>query len=404
MMASPITSFSLRSGRWWGAASGRTMVVAGLLLCLVLILRPDRALAQEGADDDQQCMVCHSTPDLTMVLPSNEVLPLTVDPQVLVKSAHGTEAEEPVHCVDCHNNTTGYPHPPFAQPDFRSWQVQMSLVCGNCHEDQAVEQQDSMHSRHLAAGRIEAATCVDCHGSHDVSWANAEHPGVDRRQQVEACGRCHSVIADEYRESIHGQRLAEGNADVPACSTCHPAHQIEDPRSAEFRLKSPELCGQCHADAELMSRYDISTDVFDTYVADFHGTTVEIFESLAPNEYTNKAVCSDCHSAHRILPADDENSTVMKANLTRTCQRCHPDAEPSFSDSWMSHYRPSWEHFPLVTAVSWFYKILIPLTIGLFVAYIGLDAGRTWLDRARQRREWRRARRQRQQQKERKEP
>ena len=37
---------------------------------------------------------------------------------------------------------------------------------------------------------------------------------------------------------------------------------------------SPELCASCHADEELMAPYDISTDVFETYVDDFHGTTV----------------------------------------------------------------------------------------------------------------------------------
>ena len=45
-----------------------------------------------------------------------------------------------------------------------------------------------------------------------------------------------------------------------------------------FRLQSPEMCGKCHADKELMQKYGISTDVFDTYVADFHGTTVAIFK------------------------------------------------------------------------------------------------------------------------------
>ena len=216
---------------------------------------------------------------------------------------------------------------------------------------------------------------------------------MDWAAQVDACGACHSDIADEYRQSIHGQALAEGNEDVPTCSSCHPAHHIEDPQSAAFRLASPELCGQCHADEELMSEYDISTDVFDTYVSDFHGTTVQIFENTHSGEATNKAVCSDCHGAHLILPPTDENSSVMQANLTETCQRCHPDANESFTASWMGHYRPDWEKFPLVTTVDWFYKILIPSVLGFFVVYIGLDIGRTWLERSRRRREWRRSRR-----------
>jgi hypothetical protein len=64
-----------------------------------------------------------------------------------------------------------------------------------------------------------------------------------------------------------------------------------------------------------MSQYDISTDVFDTYVADFHGTTVTLFEKQTPDHETNKAVCYDCHGVHNILPSTDENSSVIKANL-----------------------------------------------------------------------------------------
>ena len=42
------------------------------------------------------------------------------------------------------------------------------------------------------------------------------------------------------------------------------------------------------------------------------------------------AICSDCHSPHRNLPADDEKSTVHSANLGSTCGRCHEDVNPSF--------------------------------------------------------------------------
>ncbi len=365
-----------------------------LLLAVVgLLLLPATTFAQDGpVVSNEQCLLCHSDPALSMVLPSNEVLPLVVDASELQHSVHGS-ASEPLYCVDCHNDKAGYPHADFPAPDYRSWQLQISMVCGNCHEEEATTRQESIHARLLAAGRSEAATCVDCHGSHDVSVAAEDKVSTIREDQVEACGRCHSSIAAEFKDSIHGQQLLDGNPDVPTCSTCHPAHHIEDPRSAAFRLKSPELCGQCHADKALMARYDISTAVFDTYVADFHGTTVKIFEDTAPDELTNKAVCSDCHSAHHILPSTDANSSVMQANLTETCRRCHPDADDSFTASWMGHYQPDWQHYPVVTAVNWFYKLLIPGVLGFFVIYIGLDAGRTTIERSRQRRAWRLARR-----------
>ncbi len=363
----------------------------GIFLALALsFLLPLAAHAQGDPDPNRatndQCLVCHAEPGLSMVLPSNEVLPLTIDGDALEASAHGLHASEEVRCVDCHNDMVGYPHADFPDVDYRTWQLKMSLVCGNCHEEEALNRQESVHARLIAAGKFEAASCADCHGSHDVQWADPEKHEVDRMHMVDACGQCHSTIAEDYKQSVHGQEAAKGNKDVPTCSNCHPAHGILDPRSPEFRLKSPELCGQCHADEELMSQYDISTDVFDTYVADFHGATVEIFEATEPGEITNKAVCSDCHGAHLILPPTDENSSVMSANLVKTCQRCHPDANESFAKSWMGHYRPDWKHYPIVTAVQWFYWLIIPFTLAFFAVFVSTDAFRTLKDRKKKKR------------------
>lgn len=373
------------------------LALALLLALMISVLASSPALAQGGAEEtsNERCLLCHADPDLSMVLPSNEVMPLGIDPAVLAGSTHDS-----LLCIDCHNDKVGgYPHAPIPAATFRGWQIEISQVCGNCHGEQALDRQDSVHGRLLAAGRSEAATCVDCHGAHNVQPANWHaNANVPPEQEIDACGQCHNVIASEFRISVHGFQLLAGNRDVPSCSTCHPAHQIEDPRTAEFRLNAPDLCGSCHADKAMMAKYGISTEVFDTYVADFHGTTVKIFEDVAPDRITNKAVCHDCHSAHRIMRPDNANSTVMQANLLETCQRCHPDADEAFTASWMGHYPPDWQHYPVVTAVDWFYKILIPAVVGFFVVFIGLDLGRTWLDRSRQRREWRQARRRERQQ------
>jgi hypothetical protein len=118
-----------------------------------------------------------------------------------------------------------------------------------------------------------------------------------------------------------------------------------------------------------MGRYGISTDVFDTYVADFHGTTVVLFEEIAPDQETNKPVCIDCHGVHDMRKHDDEESRVIKQNLLRTCQRCHPDATANFPDSWLSHYQPSPERSPIVYFVDIFYKVFIPGVLGAMIVY-----------------------------------
>jgi hypothetical protein len=132
-----------------------------------------------------------------------------------------------------------------------------------------------------------------------------------------------------------------------------------------------------------MAKYGISTNVFDTYVADFHGTTVTLFERQTPDLPTNKPVCYDCHGVHNIRRADDPQSQVFREHLLQTCQRCHPDATENFSASWLSHYEPDLQEYPLVYLVDLFYKIMIPAVLGFMILFVLADAGSRFVHRAR---------------------
>jgi hypothetical protein len=120
----------------------------------------------------------------------------------------------------------------------------------------------------------------------------------------------------------------------------------------------------------------------DTYVSDFHGTTVTIFDKTAPDQETNTPVCVDCHGVHDIARTDDPVKGIqIQSNLLKTCQKCHPDAGENFSASWLSHYIPSPTKAPLVYYVSLFYNILIPTVIGGMVIYIITDVIRRRLEK-----------------------
>lgn len=337
---------------------------------------------EEVNEANSACLTCHRQEGLHLTFPSGEALPVTVDASVLAGSVHAS-----LDCQACHTDIAGYPHgqPPVQNP--RDLQVYYSQGCANCHAEQAQQQVDSVHAQVRAAGVNEAAVCADCHGSHDVQpISRAKHPEVPLTASAEICQQCHSGIYEQFKASVHGEALLSGNPDVPTCITCHPAHTAADPRTLAFRLQSPEMCGSCHADKALMAKYGISTDVFDSYVADFHGTTVMLFEKTHPGQATNKAVCIDCHGVHDIAPAT-HNSELIQAKILPRCQECHPDATANFAASWLGHYAPNLETAPLVTAVTWFYRILIPMVIGFFVVYIALDAYRHIKDRRARRKE-----------------
>ncbi len=81
-------------------------------------------------------------------------------------------------------------------------------------------------------------------------------------------------------------------------------------------------------------------------------------------------MCIDCHGVHAIKKTDDPEGTVFRANLLQTCQRCHPDATDNFSAAWLSHYSPEPGKAAVVWLVGWFYRILIPLVVGLMLVYV----------------------------------
>lgn len=376
-----------------------------ILLCVVLVtflalLLIDQAAdassyAQERTPDpnlsisDEVCLGCHGQPGLTYTLQDGSEWELYVPAEAHQQSIHGKLGYA---CVQCHRTVGNYPHPPFQAADLRDAQLQLNSSCQFCHSQQYELAQDSVHARAFAAGNREAAICVDCHTAHDVRQLNDPNTHQllpEARVWIpQTCARCHSAIYDAYKSSVHGSALiGEGNPDVPTCIDCHGVHNIPDPRTAAFRLSSPQMCGKCHTDPSVVGKYGLSTDVLDTYVADFHGTTVTLFEKQSPDEQTNKPVCYDCHGIHDISRADDpQKGLQVRQNLLKRCQECHPNATENFPESWLSHYIPSPEKYPLVYYVDLFYKFFIPAVLGGMGILVVMDVSRMGINRIRRRR------------------
>ncbi len=281
--------------------------------------------------DAAACLACHSKPGFTLPLPSGETLLLSIDSQAFEASVHGAQA---VGCTSCHTDITAFPHPALIAENLRDVAVKMYTTCQQCHSEQYNKTLDSVHQRALAAGNTNAAICTDCHNPHTQTRITDPDTGQilpDARLHIPTtCARCHSAIYDQYTTSVHGAALTEeNNLDVPTCIDCHGVHSIANPTTTTFRTNSPLICAKCHTDPTIMDQYGISTRVVNTYVADFHGTTITLFEKTHPDQATNKPVCFDCHGVHNIQKADDPiYGIAMKENLLVACQRCHPDARP----------------------------------------------------------------------------
>lgn len=342
---------------------------------------PDAALHTQKVSNDT-CLACHNQPGMSKII-GDQTLSLTIDPQKFSDSVHG---QEEVACVDCHTNITGFPHPDLTVESTRDLSLKYYTTCKQCHAEQYEKTLDSVHQKALAAGNNNAAICTDCHNPHTQTRLTDKATGKllpDARVKIpQTCARCHSAIYDTYKNSVHGKALTEGNPDVPTCIDCHGVHNIQNPTTTSFRNSTPFLCAKCHTDKSIMDKYGISTAVLNTYVSDFHGTTVTLFDKTFPDQPTNKPVCTDCHGVHDIARVDDPNTGIaLRQNLLVKCQRCHPDATANFPDAWMSHYVPSPDKYPIVYYVNLFYKFFIPAVIGGMLIFVISDIVRRVMER-----------------------
>jgi cytochrome b subunit of formate dehydrogenase len=201
----------------------------------------------------------------------------------------------------------------------------------------AIENEDCLDCHGIEAPVIDAElflktvhgendlACVDCHSDFDEE----EHP--DQVMAPVACGECHDGKQEEYDEGVHGRALAVGIEDVPRCQDCHGWHNIfppEDPRSQIYPLNVVETCGKCHGDQLMAEKHAIEVeDPYQKYVTSSHG------RGLIKSGLLVSAVCNDCHGAHRILPHEEEGSSINYRNIPETCGVCHAGVLTEFKKS-----------------------------------------------------------------------
>lgn len=285
---------------------------------MLALLAPAAASAPGLSESSQQCLDCHESEGMSVTFPDGEEVDVHVDPAAFASSVH---AQVGLDCETCHTGMEDYPHP---------------------------EVTDGL-----------------------PEW---------RLLQQQTCAWCHSE-GDDFDLGAHGRALTRGDPDVPGCTTCHgDAHAVQSAATAEFRAGIVSTCASCHGNDELMNRHGVMTGTVPSYLAEFHGLTATLLQQEGKPAIP-VAVCSDCHGAHRVLPASDPESSVYVTNLITTCRTCHPSATEAFAAAWSMHRDPA-DH-PLVAGIVWFYRIVTALAVVGFLGYIGLEVSRTRSDRGR---------------------
>ena len=284
-------------------------------------------------------------------------------------------------CMSCH----GPVHQIQTSSDATSTVAKRNLpdTCASCHSNQQflsrhkipivhpVElYRQSVHGRAVAGGNDAAATCSDCHGSHNILPAREANSKINHWNVPTTCGQCHTQIAKTYLQSVHGQAMTNGVTDAPVCTDCHGEHLILEPQKAGSLVNASRVstvtCGRCHGDERLAIRYNLPADRVPSYADSYHGLAMRGGSQSVAN-------CSSCHGVHNIFPSSDARSTVNAANLSKTCGACHAGAGEHFAIGPVHVQIASGPAHPVVKWIRWTYLVLIPMTLGFMVLHNLID-------------------------------
>jgi formate dehydrogenase gamma subunit len=303
---------------------------------------------------DDDCLDCHSDKTLSITNGAGKEISLFVDKTRLARSVHRTNA-----CVTCHAGiTSGHPDDNRPVPP---------VDCTRCHAQQKDSYGASVHGLALKAGRADAATCRDCHGSHEMPPITLPESPLHFSRQSETCGACHEREARDVEASVHGQATAAGKRDAPTCTDCHSEHRIEALKTTSALKISKDVCSRCHASERLNTRYNLPADRVRTFFESYHGLAAQYGSTVAAN-------CGSCHGYHRILPSSSPESTINAAHLVETCGKCHPGANENFASGRIHVDSAAEESGPeFASQINWWvrrvYRILIFCTIGGMFAH-----------------------------------
>lgn len=261
------------------------------------------------------------------------------------ESIHGLSLtqgiNEAAQCWDCHGS-----HDVNFVKDKNSKVYPTHLVktCGNCHDDTAFIKKyelsvyqpgkmysASVHGKLVMDGSKNAATCVTCHGKHDIKNRVQVGSMISSINLPNTCENCHKKETEEYKGSIHWIAVKKGIRSAPSCNDCHSEHSIKSINTANKRDEVKKIqdntCLLCHQNLLLSQRYGLENTNANNYQDSYHGLAVSHGDKKA-------AMCVDCHNVHKILPKDHAESSVNKNNIVTTCRKCHAKATETFANSY----------------------------------------------------------------------
>lgn len=282
-------------------------------------------------------------------------------------------------CIDCHGEHEIVSP---ATKGARTSRKKEAEMCLSCHQDKEevrarvgpsarfiASYENSVHGQAMQQGNDAAATCSDCHGSHEMKKGSDPRSKVSKAHIATTCAQCHGDVKEQYDGSIHGKALASGIEASATCTDCHGEHNILSPSNplspVSAKNVSAQVCSPCHASVKLTQKYGLASDRFTSFADSYHGLA-------GKGGSVEVANCASCHGVHDIKPSTDSTSRISPKNLAQTCGSCHPGANENFTKGKVHIIATSGED-RILYYISTGYIALIILTIGGMAFHNVLD-------------------------------
>ncbi len=228
-------------------------------------------------------------------------------------------------CIDCHQ-----PHK--VRKVFYD-QGMADKDCMRCHGKSEIKSSKDSRSLYVNYNEVKLSRHINVSCSQCHSEVNASHirPCETITKKVD-CASCHAEIGTQYLKSTHGQLMTKNDTNAPICKECHGTHGVlgkSDPKSSTFATNVPILCARCHREGrKAAARYTGDEhQIIEHYNESIHG------KGLMKSGLTVTAMCTNCHTAHSVLPHADTASSINPKNIPATCGKCHYGMQEQFEQS-----------------------------------------------------------------------
>ncbi len=248
----------------------------------------EETAAFETLTEDYSCMFCHGKTGTLSGTEKNQHLIVTKED--LVVDIHWQKG---LRCHDCHGGSP-------ALDDFTDHRNDPSF-------------------RSLASPQDIPVFCGHCHSNAQYMSRFRPSPRVDQES--------------EYWTSGHGKRLQQtGDVKVATCVSCHGGHNIravDDLESLVYPTQVAKTCATCHSDAELMEGREYHGRSFGHQQFELWSKSVHAHAMMEKGDLS-AATCNDCHGNHGAVPQDVDS-------LANACGTCHVKVAKLFATTKMKH-------------------------------------------------------------------